>query len=353
MFNDSQILDDLLDQCAEQVTDVHGLDLFSMYCLHTGQSIGTLNRAVFITALIDEGAMDDSEDGSVLDIETLADSLFVRCIASMRPSPSLNRPTTQTLKRLLESSPRTVLAYLLNRYHVSDWRTATHRDDSWFETMMHKIRVWQHLLVIDSDPDVDCVERSFRVLAHWLLELDSKCNLHTLTPAVSWFDKFFACESAESFETFANEFALLATPLIIEADRLFQIGNRMASSAYIKSWFDHPDQNQRKVEIAGRIKGRSRQELFDNYGSVAVGAMLAEDSRKAKAERAAAKAKADSRIIKGRSSRSKSAKLINKHSELLNRLFGDLTAATENQTPLAPTPKPVRTIGLPMFVKKD
>jgi hypothetical protein len=337
MFNNSETLQSLLDQVVERVTADYGIDIHTMFDLHTGAPIGRIDSNVFHTALIDEGALDDSEDGSVLSIEELSDSLLVRCMASMRPSPALNRPTTQTLKRLLESQPIVVVAYLLNRYRIKDWRTLTHRDDSWFETMLVRVDIWKHLSKLSADPDLDAVERSLRVLAHWLLELDSKCNLHTLTPAVGWFEKF----------------ALFATPLIVEADRLFQIGNRMTSSAYIKSWFDHPDQNQRKVEIAGRIKGKSRQALYERYGSVELGAMLHADDFKAKQDRAANKAKLDSRIIKGRSARSKAAQLVNKHSAAINSLFRTLTETTDTPHSVESTPKPVRATGLPMFVKKD
>ena len=353
MFNDSEILESLLNQVVERVETDYGLWLFDMRDLHTGAVIGTIHREVYFTALIDEGVLDDSEDGSTITIEVLADSLLVRCMASMRPSPALNRPTTQTLKRLLESQPIVVVAYLLNRYRVADWRSLTHRDDSWFDTMLTRVKIWNHLNTLCESPDSDAVERTLRLLAHWLLELDSKCNLHTLTPVNGWFDQFFSCDSIEQFELFAKEFALIATPLIVEADRLFAIGNRMASSAYIKSWFDHPDQNQRKVEIAGRIKGKSRQDLYERYGSVQLGAMLEADSKAAQLASREKKAKLDSRIIKGRSARGKSAKLVNKHSAVLDSLFRTLTEATDNPRPVESAPKPIRSIGLPMFVKKD
>jgi hypothetical protein len=313
--------------------------------LHTGAIIGRIQRDTFHIALIDEGALDDSEDGETLSIESLADALLVRSLASARPSPALNRPSTQSLTRLLKSDPRTVCAYLLNRYSLTHWRKLTHRDDSWFDDILHRIKVWEKLCTLTSGPDADANERSLRALAHWLLELDSKCNLHELTPLPGWFDVFHNLETVDQFELFVREFALIAAPKIAEADKNFRIGNRMASGAFIKSYFDNPTLVERKVEIANN----KRQRLYNRYGDVKLGMLLEEERVEVAKHRAAEKAKKDSRIIKGRSSRSKSAKLINKHSDLLRSLFKTLDDVVTE--PKVETPAPPKPTGLPKFVK--
>lgn len=347
MFDDKQTLETWLTDCREFVEKAYGIDLLDLRDLHTGAYIGRLEESVFHTALIDEGLLDDSDDGKVLDIETLADALLVRSLASARPSPALNRPTPQTLRRLLDSRPAMVCAFLLNRYRLSDWRKLNHRDDSWFETMLSRIKIWDKLGEFEREGDAG--EAPIRTLCHWLLELDSKCNLHDLTPVNGWFDKFLGLLDCEEFSLFVDEFAILVTPTIVEADKRMAIGNRMASSAYVKSWFDNPVQAQRKVEIAGRVKGKSRQELFERYGSVKTGILMEEWIAEGRLEKKKEKTKSDSRIIKGRSSRSKAAKLVNKHSGVLNDLFRSLTDAIEDGA--APsTPKPVRATGLPKRV---
>jgi hypothetical protein len=247
---------------------------------------------------------------------------------------------------LLESDPQTVVAFLLNRYHLTHWRKLNHRDDSWFDDMLHRIKVWNQLNKLTHTDD-DASERSLRELAHWLLELDSKCNLHEITPVPGWFDAFHALPNTERFELFVKEFALIASPIIIEADRRMSIGNRMASSAYVSSWFDNPTLAQRKMEIANN----KRQRLFDKYGDAELGQLL-EDERLAKrAENTVKKASLDSRIIKGRSSRSKAAKLVNKHSAVLDSLFRTLTEVTAGDATLPTPPKPIVATGLPKFVK--
>lgn len=350
MFDDKETLADLLAQCHEKILADYGLNLLSICDLHTGAPIGFFNESVFHTALIDEGVLDDSENGEVLAIEDLADALLVRSLASARPSPALNRPTTQSLKRLMESHPKIVCAYLLNRYRLVDWRKLSHRDDSWFDDMLHRVKVWNKLS--DLDDGSDPYESALRALCHWLLELDSKANLHMLTPVAGWFETFLGLETTEQFELFVAEFAIIATPTIVEADRLLSIGNRMTSSAYVKSWFDNPILNERKVEIAGRIKGKSRQALHDKYGDAELGALLEAERLEVAIKNGAKKTMLDGRIIKGRSSRSKAAKLVNKHAAKLDSLFRTLTEVTaaDGFRPEL-TPKPVKTMGLPKFVK--
>lgn len=339
MFNDNETLNALFKQIWNKVRDDYGLDLLEVRDLHTGSPIGKIHQYEFHLALRDEGVLDDSEDGSILSIEDLADALLVRSLASARPSPALNRPTTQSLKRLLESEPRIVVAYLLNRYHLSDWRKLNHRTDSWFNDILHRVKVWEHLtgLMIREEPDE--IDRLFRELAHWLLELDSKCNLHTLTPPSGLFDAFHAASDANSFEAFVRLLESAAIPLIVEADKRFSIGNRMASSAFVKSWFDNPILVQRKVEVANN----KAQRLIDRYGSVKEGLRIEaerEEKRKAKA--------VDNRLIKGRSSRSRAAKLVNKHAATLDALFRTLG---EPDTPPVSTPKIAKPNGLPRMAK--
>lgn len=343
-FN-SDLIESLYRQCYEKVFADYGLHLDTIRDLHTGAPIGEIFDEIFHTALIDEGALDDSEDGETISIETFADALLVRSLASARPSPALNHPTTQSLTRLLKSDPRTVCAYLLNRYALTHWRKLNHRDDSWFDDMLHRVKVWEKLERLTTGADSDANERSLRALAHWLLELDSKCNLHELTPLPGWFDVFHSLETVDQFELFVSEFALIATPLIVEADKRFAIGNRMTGGAYLKSYFDNPVLEQRKVEIANK----RRQRLYDKYGDVELGALLEEEKLEAAKLRSTEKQKKDSRIIKGRSSRGKSAKLINKHSDMLRSLFKTLDEVVTE--PKAATPEPVKATGLPRFVK--
>lgn len=350
MFDDKETLRGLFHSCNEKVWQDYRLDLREVRDLHTGMTIGMIDEDVFHIALVDEGVLDDSEDGEVLAIEDLADALLVRSLASARPSPALNRPTHQSLRRLLDSNPTTVCAYLLNRYRLRDWRKLNHRDDSWFDDMLHRVKVWEKIGFFAREEDADRFESIIRSLTHWLLELDSKCNLHSLNAPTGWFETFLSLDSLDQFDIFTQEFALLATPLIVEADKRFTIGNRMASGAFVKSWFDNPALSQRKVEIANRKK----QAEYDKYGpSDELGKLLREEANQVREAKLKAKKLKDSQIISGRSSRSRSAKLVNKHADKLNSLFRTLTEVTvgDGVRPLDSKPAPVKATGLPMFKK--
>lgn len=344
MFDDQETLKEWFGNCRQSILDTYGLDILDIRDLHTGAPVGTFHESVYHTALIDEGLLDDSDDDTTLDVEELADALLVRSLASARPSPTLNRPTIKTLRRLLDSKPEVVCAYLLNRYRLKDWRKLNHRDDSWFDDMLHRCRVWDKLTSWYSE-DFDAIDSAIRKLCHWLLELDAKCNLHELTPIEGWFESFFKIDTVEEFDLFAQEFALIATPRIVEADKRLEIGNRMASSAYTKSWFDNPSLAERKVEIANN----KRQRLYDRYGDTRIGAWIEEEKTANRIANREKKAKADARIIKGRSSRGKAAKLVNKHAAALDSLFRTLGETLGEPAP-APKPKP-RSTGLPKFVK--
>lgn len=349
MLNDTKTLEGLLRDCREKVSTDYGLELLSIRDLHTGAPIGRIDDEVFHTALIDEGVLDDSEDGSTLSIEDLADALLVRSLASARPSPALNRPTTQSLKRLLESQPRVVIAYLLNRYHLTHWRKLNHRDDSWFDDILHRVKVWEKLGELADCDEPDLTEGAFRDLAHWLLELDSKLNLHELTPPATLFPALEAATTLADLRALIGEFELAIVPVLVEADRQFSIGNRLASSAYFKSWFDNPALAERKVEIANKTS----QRLYDRWGNVQVGKMIEGEKIQSRKIKAAKRAADDSRIIKGRSSRSRAAQLVNKHSAALDALFktlGDTISESQPTTP-APTPVAKRSTGLPKLVK--
>jgi hypothetical protein len=216
--------------------------------------------------------------------------------------------------------------------------------------MLHRVKVWEHLAKLNDSSDQ--WERSIRAFCHWLLELDSKCNLHSLTPPTDFFSRFFDCLTLDQFEQLTKDFELVAVPKIIEADKAFAIGNRLSSSAYIKSWFDNPELAQRKVEIANP----RRQRLFNKYGSVELGLLIEEEKRDKKKILEAEKKVKDARIITGRSARSKAAQLVNKHADKLNAAFKILSDTIEsNSSSKAPTPvvEPARKVanGLPKFVK--
>jgi hypothetical protein len=72
--------------------DTLSIDIQSIYCQHTGRPIGVLDESELDFIL--------TEEDIDLDDESLLDAIVVRVIASMRPSPALNKPDRLTIRNL-------------------------------------------------------------------------------------------------------------------------------------------------------------------------------------------------------------------------------------------------------------
>lgn len=150
-----------------------GIDPQAIYDLHTGRQIGLLeeDELIFAAEEIDY----ESED-------SLLDGLIERTIAAMRPSICLNRPDRVTLTNLMVKRPVDCLAFLVNRYHANR-KTLVERGRDTTAFLHDRIMMYKRLARLD-DAGVDLTP-----WIHWLLELDSKCNLHDLTPALFTLDR--------------------------------------------------------------------------------------------------------------------------------------------------------------------
>lgn len=239
---------------AEQFIDIRGV-----YCLHTGKQIGTFNDSELEEAIFEEGDCDDDE---------LLDAMLVRVVSSMRPSPAMNKPDNGTIREMAARRPDDALAYLLNRLYGSK-QLLVNRGDNWFAPLLNRIRthaVITHTKLVHFD-----------AYMHWLLELDSKLNLHEVTPPTfekdrlgKWLvtksgsqliDVFHENGVYEAFESWVFE-------RLHEWDKrdsaaLAQLkwanGNRLTSSAYVRSYLDNPEIANRKhaEEYARREKAKN------------------------------------------------------------------------------------------------
>lgn len=135
-----------------------GMNPFTLYCQVTGKPIGRLNPdelAPFLKGDIDE----------------VADDLFIRILASMRPSIHWNRMRDESLAVLAKSQSIETLAYLLNRLFqpVDHLRIPLARR---LDDLHARIRTFNKLALIDP------ADRE-RIFA-WLIELDAKVNLNQI-----------------------------------------------------------------------------------------------------------------------------------------------------------------------------
>ena len=230
----------------------YGISIFGVYCQHTGRRVGTFDQFVIDFALAEEESSDE---------EALADALVARVVASMRPTPMLNRPDRITLLNLAAKHPVDVCTYLINRLHSNRY-LATHRNFDVLEPHLAKIHAHARWTAI-AESGVD-----LSPWIHWLLELDAKRNLHDLTPPYitvnkknelvlsTHGDSLFslvgidnAAEMLAAFEswTFAQIEEYDHRDSVATAQANWMRGNPMTQPAYVRSWLENP-------EIAGRKK---------------------------------------------------------------------------------------------------
>lgn len=297
----------------------HGIDITGVYCLHTGRRVGTFDDFVIQFAVEEEAT--DSE-------ELLVDALVTRCVASMRPSPMLNKPDRITLLNLAMKFPVDVLSYLVNRLHSSRY-SAVHRpsDESILSPYLARIKThqrWTDLALKGVDT---------RAWIHWLLELDAKRNLHDIKPAQvakdlkgKWIEVAIG-ESLFDLITVDNQAELLAIferwaiariaeyeardREAVAQDKWFR-GNSMTQPAYVRSWMENPEFANKKSEQLFKVKNG---------------------------------------LVKARPVAEKTRKLNEKVSQFLNLLDDIIDAGAETVTPAKA--KPAVMTGAMLFRKKE
>lgn len=240
----------------------HGIDIAGVYCLHTGRQVGTFDDFVIQFACDEESTDDD---------EALVDALVTRAVASMRPSPMLNKPDRVTLLNLAERFPVDILSFLVNRLHGNRYLVTHRPTDDAMAPYFARIKTHQ-LWTALSHKGVDT-----RPWIHWLLELDAKRNLHDLTPPAvekdrlgKWIetktgDSLFhvvnetnQAELLEFFErwTLARVQEFDARDKQAEAEAKWFRGNTMTQPAYARSWMENPQFASKRAELAHKAKGK-------------------------------------------------------------------------------------------------
>lgn len=266
MTNTSTLLADFfadadIDSLRVRGLDLLGVDIAGVYCLHTGRKVGTFDDDVIQFAIDEESADDD---------DALIEALVSRVVASMRPSPMLNRPDRITLLNMAEKFPVDVFAYLVNRLHSNRY-LATHRNLEVLQPYVARIHLYS-LAVQLAASGVD-----FKPWIHWLLELDAKRNLHDLTPPSvekdrlgKWIEtklgeslfrqigidnhlellKFFEAWTFERVKEFDRR-----DSEALAQDKWFR-GNTMTQPAYARSWLENPQFASKRAELAHKAKGK-------------------------------------------------------------------------------------------------
>lgn len=277
----SQNLDNLFDDLLEQIMpeesqldDIrsrvmadHEIDILSVYCLNTGKQIG-----VFHDSEIEEAIKDESNE----DFESLCDAMLIRTIASMRPSPAWNKPDVGTIRQVVDRRPVDAFAYLLNRLEGSK-DLLTKRNDNAISALIARIRNWHKINNLANLNQFDLIESYI----HWLLELDSKMNLHDLRApefekdskgewkvcqsGIILSDAIQFPEALKAFESWVFDQLKIYSKRQSEAQAqmAWTRGNKMTGPAFVKSSMSHPE-----------IANRKDAALLKRYGSVELGKQI-------------------------------------------------------------------------------
>lgn len=249
-----------IEELRTQALNSYGIDILGVYCLHTGRQIGTFDPSELQFAIEEEPVESDDE---------LVDALVVRTIASMRPSPALNKPDRLTVRELVAKRPVDGLSFLMNRLY-GNRHTIRQRTEAWFEFMITRIRTRQKLELAASEG------LKLHEWTHWLLELDSKLNLHDLTPPLfrqtkesKWvvdfregiplIDAMLEPGVLAAFESWV--FKHLAdyenSVRAAELQANFSRGNQMTGPAFVRSYLEFPEvANRKRAEELKRLAAR-------------------------------------------------------------------------------------------------
>ena len=224
-----------------------GINPFTIYCQLTGKPIGRIDA-------------DELAPFFKGDIDEVADDLFVRIIASMRPSIHWNVMRESSLADLAKSRPIETLAYLLNRlFQANDHHklpTAARLDDQ-----HNRIRMFQFL----TDLAIESRDELFTLL----IEVDAKMNLSQQTIDLRPADfMLFFTESLEVIRKFHADCMKrwLRNQKAEEDSRRWYKGNTMARPAFFQSWMESKPET--KTAAKQRVKREADKELLDLFDSV-------------------------------------------------------------------------------------
>lgn len=249
-----------------KVLESDGIDIQGVYCLSTGKQVGTFDESVILDAIDEIGSEDE---------DALIDDLIVRVIASMRPSPALNKPDAYTIRELSSKRPADVMAFLVNRLNGNRHLLSQRSSDDSFQPLYNRIATHRRWTELSEIPDFPMTR-----WIHLLLELDAKMNLHDMSSPLIDVDKQGNLILAQSgtplfsmvtlanhedlynaFESWAfaklNEFDQRDRRMILEAN--WARGNTMVRRAFSRSYLENPEianrrhaENHKKKSKAGR-----------------------------------------------------------------------------------------------------
>ena len=223
-----------------------GINPFNLYCQFTGKPIGRISP-------------DELEPFLTGDIEEVADDLFVRIMASCRPSIHWNVMREDTLDKLAKSRPIETLAYLMNRLF---------QPHDWFKLPMARRMEDQHQRIKLYSFLETCGQVDRESLYAMLIEIDAKMNLSQQTIDLKVVEFMLDYDSAiKKIEAFYVD-CLKRWERVQkheEDQRRWLKGNTAAKPAFFRSFMEaKPESKTAVIKRAKKEKDMALDALFDS-----------------------------------------------------------------------------------------
>lgn len=265
MIGDSLAQSFLLSDVVTYMQDTMGINPLTVYCQFTGKPVGRMYQDE-VEALFD---LND-------DVESIADDLMVRTLASMRPSIAWNYMRSESLDLLMQKRPVETLCYLLNRlFQQSDYGKLPLA--ARLEDLHTRIRLYDFIQTMHSENMA-----RFNRLLQWLIEVDAKMNLTQQTIDLRATDFMLfpdkALEAIESWHTFCMK-RYDRNQRLEEDQRRWMKGNTLARPAFFRSFMEAKPET--KTAQGKRLKTAEELEMAQLLLSVMAEATAASESQPA------------------------------------------------------------------------
>lgn len=207
-----------------------------IYCQFTGAIIGKLSS-------LEIQLLFDSFDENISDDEII-DELYVRTLASMRPSPAWNKLSRESIERLRQINPSRVCAYLLGRYYQSRDKAYTNHVRTLDEILRDG---FNRIIVSEKLEQADTNSEAFKQFLSFLLLIDSHFNITAIDsldlPSNPLDIDFSNLESlagkiTNNYQWLVERKAKLERQAKLHESELSSIGNKLVRVAAHKSFME-------------------------------------------------------------------------------------------------------------------
>ena len=223
-----------------------GIDPRNIYCQFTGQIIGHILPSELDCIFAQIEAMDE---------DAIIDDLYMRTIASMRPSPAWNYVRRETYNELREANPVALASFILGRL----WRPKRPAKDKLSRNISERIYDGAQIIKINiALKRLANNNEAFLNFLHFLIELDAKFNVSNL-PTILNLPMTPDDLRPDQLENYCQVLSHTIDKLVVNKQRLEKQaqlqqsylshpGNRPMAHVYYKSFMERAPKSDAAIE---------------------------------------------------------------------------------------------------------